>query len=55
MIVIAGKWIESEFITVDENGIHCADNAPDEIKKQYFEYMSTVNNSGAKLIEPEDD
>ena len=53
MIEIAGKWIESEFITIDENGWHCADDAPEDIKKEFYDFMSKVN-SGAKAIDPEE-
>ena len=54
MMVVAGEWINSKYISFDEYGLHCADDAPDEIKKQYYEYMSTVNNSGVSVIEPEE-
>lgn len=49
MIVIAGDWIESEYITIDENGWHCADDAPEEIRREYEKYMKTVGNSGAEI------
>lgn len=53
MIEIAGDWIKSKYITIDEDGWHCAEDAPEDIKKQYFDFMGKVN-SGIKLIEPEE-
>lgn len=41
-MILAGSWIESEYITIDEDGWHCADNAPKDIKDAFNEYMDMV-------------
>ena len=45
MIVLAGEWIKSKYITIDEDGWHCSPDAPEDIRKQYDEFMSMVNTS----------
>ena len=50
-VVIAGEWADSEYITIDETGWHCADDAPDEIKDAYNDFMASVG-TRSKLIEP---
>ena len=52
MIVVAGDWIKSEYITIDESGWHCSDDAPDDIKQKFEDYMSQVNGS-VTISEPE--
>lgn len=50
MTLVAGDWIKSEYITIDETGWHCSDDAPDDIKQKFEEFMEKVN-SMSKLIE----
>lgn len=54
MMVVAGDWIKSKYITIDEDGWHCSDDAPDSIKKEFYNFMSQVN-SGVKIVDPEDE
>lgn len=44
MITLAGDWMNSEYITIDEMGWHCSEDAPKEIKDAYNEFMEEVDN-----------
>ena len=50
MAVIAyDDWMQSECITIDEDGWKCSEDAPEEIKKKFNEFMALAND-GCKMV-----
>lgn len=43
MISTYEDWMDSEFITVDEKGWHISDDAPDELKKKFKEFIGETD------------
>lgn len=44
MTISSEDWMNSKYITVDEKGWHCSDDAPEEIKKAFKEFMKMADN-----------
>ena len=37
------EWMNSEYITIDERGWHISNDAPDDIKHKFDEFMKQIN------------
>lgn len=44
MRIIDEELMNSEFVTVDEKGWHISDDAPDELKKKFKEFIEKAEN-----------
>lgn len=47
--MINSELLKSEYVTVDEKGWHIADNAPEDLKKQFKAFMDKAKD-GAEII-----
>ena len=43
MMILTEEWMESKYITVDSDGWHCSEDAPEENKQKFKEFMEEVN------------
>ena len=44
MKVIDKELINSKYVTVDEKGWHISDDAPDELKKKFNDFIENAKN-----------
>ena len=49
MIIEYEDWMRSEYITIDEKGWHCSEDAPAEIKKKFKEFIN-MTKSGINIV-----
>lgn len=52
MTTVFEDWMKSEYITIDSDGWHCSEYAPDDIKKKFSDFLKRVKTDSV-IIEPE--